>query len=201
MTDTAHRTALIVVDVQNDFCEGGSLAVEGGAAVAAAITDWIRENRERYAIVVGSLDDHVPGSTNSGHIALPPDQPDYIDSWPPHCIQGTRGAQPHADLDTRLIDLWVRKGQGVPAYSAFEGHDEHFHDLDQVLARYGISDVEVVGLATDYCVRATALAARSYGFPTLVRFDLAAPVHQGNLPGVREELAQAGAIVTGDRGA
>lgn len=186
------RTGLIVVDVQNDFCEGGSLAVTGGAAAAAAITEFIRANRDKYTVIVGSLDDHLPDSTNSGHIALPPAQPDYIDTWPAHCIQGTPGADPHPNLDTSLIDVWVKKGQGVPAYSAFEGHDTGQHNLNRVLVDRGVEAVEVVGIATDYCVKATARAARSYGFPTLFRLGLTAAVNPDNVPAVVDELTAAG---------
>ena len=197
MTRTRTHRALIVVDVQNDFCEGGSLAVDGGAAVAAAITEHLRHERDRYDLVIGSLDDHRPGSTNSGHIALPPAQPDYIDTWPAHCIQGTWGAQPHPNLDTTLIDLWVKKGQGVPAYSAFEARDDGSHSLNRVLVDRDIREITVVGLATDYCVQATCHDARTNVIPTLLDLDLTAAVHPDNLQDCIDQLTRNGVVLTG----
>lgn len=197
MTTLPIRRALIVVDVQNDFCEGGSLAVTGGAAVAAAITEHLRGQRDRYDLVIGSLDFHMANSTNGGHIALPPAEPDYLDTWPVHCIGGTFGAEPHPALDTSLIDMWVRKGQGVPAYSAFEGRDDQAHSLGRILVDQFINEITVVGIATDYCVRATVNSARGNGIPTTLDLDLVAAVHPENVEQVIRELGAHGASFTG----
>jgi len=194
------RTALIVVDVQNDFCEGGSLAVAGGANVARRITEYVEANRDRYDLVVGSFDWHDPDSANGGHIALPPAQPDYLDSWPPHCIAGTPGAARHPALGVRF-DAEVRKGQGAPAYSAFEGTDRTdivergAVGLGRLLRESGITEVHVVGLALDYCVRQTVLDAVHTGFDTTLLFDLTAPVHPGRTTEVLREVVTAGARI------
>src|SRR3712207_6288169 len=109
------RRALVVVDVQNDFCEGGSLAVAGAAAVAAAITEHVRTAGEAYAHVVATRDHHIdPG----GHFA---EQPDYLDTWPAHCVVGTHGAQLHPSLDQGPLEDVFDKGEHAAAYSGFEG--------------------------------------------------------------------------------
>ncbi|GAA2007001.1 isochorismatase family protein [Brevibacterium samyangense] len=194
-TDTIPRTALVVVDVQNDFCEGGALGVDGGAATARAISGLLGASAEDYALVVGTRDDHAPDSTNAGHIALPPEEPDFVDSWPPHCIRGTDGAEPHPDLDSTRIEAWVRKGFGVPSYSGFEGTDADGRTLADVLRAADITDAHVVGIATDHCVRATALDAAAEGFRTTVLTDYVAAVDPTRVPAVCEELRAAGVDV------
>ncbi len=178
--------------MQNDFCEGGSLAVDGGGDVAGRITDHLRRHRDRYDVVVASLDDHVPRSSNGGHIVDAGEQPNFADTWPAHCIEGTAGADTHPALDTQLVDLFVRKGHGVPAYSAFEGHDDRHRALATVLRERAVQRVEVVGLATDHCVRATALGARENGFATTVLLDLTAAVDPTGVEDVYDELRAAG---------
>ena len=161
-------TALIVVDIQNDFCEGGSLAVAGGAAVAAAVTDLLTESR--YAAVIATRDYHIdPGAHFSS-------TPDYVDSWPPHCRVGTPGAEFHPDLDTTHIDEIFSKGEYSAAYSGFEGAAHDGAALSDWLHERGITAVDVVGIATDHCVRATALDAAANGFTTRVLLDLTAGV-------------------------
>jgi len=162
--------ALIIVDVQNDFCEGGSLAVAGGAAVARAISDHLAVGRPGYAHVVATKDYHVdPGSHFSDH-------PDYSASWPPHCVAGTSGAEFHPDLDTSAVEAVFRKGQHAAAYSGFEGADEDGTPLGDWLRGHGVDEVDVVGIATDYCVHATAADAARAGFATRVLLDLTAGV-------------------------
>ena len=152
--------ALLVVDVQNDFTEGGALGVAGGAAVAAAITDYLVSNPHRYDVVFASRDWHNADTDNGGHFATDP-APDFVDTWPPHCVAGTEGADYHPLLDTALIDLHVKKGQGEPAYSIFEGVTEDGRTVADQLDDRRVTDVDVVGIATDYCVRASALDARA----------------------------------------
>src|SRR5690348_11084021 len=162
--------ALIVVDVQNDFCEGGSLAVTGGSAVAAAISAYLAAEGGSYAHVVASRDYHIdPG----GHFS---DHPDFAGSWPPHCVAGTRGAQFHPNLDTGRIETVFSKGAHAAAYSAFEGTDEAGTPLADWLRGRGVDALDVVGIATDYCVRATALDAAREGFATQVLLPLTAGV-------------------------
>ena len=183
------RTALIVVDVQNDFCEGGSLAVAGGSAVAAAITRHLAD--QPYPVVVGTQDFHEdPGAHFS-------DRPDFVDSWPPHCVAGTPGAQAHPELDTSRIQRWFRKGRFTAAYSGFEGVDEDDHPLGDWLREAGVSRVDVVGIATDHCVRATALDAARHGLATRVLLDLTAAVDPAGLEPVFAELREAGVELTG----
>src|SRR4051812_31642441 len=110
--------ALFIIDVQNDFTEGGALGVEGGAAVAAGITQYLRAHPDEYVTVFASRDWHDGDNDNGGHFSA---TPDFVDSWPAHCVSGTPGAEYHPALDTSLVDVHLRKGQGRPAYSIFEG--------------------------------------------------------------------------------
>lgn len=195
---SGRRRALIVVDVQNDFCEGGSLAVAGGAGVATAISEYLHDRGEEYAAVVATQDWHVdPG----GHFARPPAEPDFVDSWPPHCVVGTPGAQLHPNLDTDLVMATFRKGVHAAAYSGFEGvtHGPAGHDetLADWLRDRAIVAVDVVGIATDHCVRATALDAATEGFQTRVLLDLTAGVAAATTESAVGQLQQAGVRLSG----
>ena len=160
--------ALIVVDVQNDFCEGGSLAVAGGAAVAAAISDYLAD--AEYGHVVASRDYHIdPG----GHFS---DHPDFVNSWPRHCVVGTPGAQFHPALDTSRVQAVFSKGAYAAAYSAFEGTDETGAPLADWLSARDVDALDVVGIATDYCVQATARDAARQGLATQVLLGMTAGV-------------------------
>ena len=182
--------ALIVVDVQNDFCEGGSLPVRGGADVAARISGYLGEHAADYATVVATRDRHVdPGA----HFA---EQPDYVDTWPAHCVVGTPGAEFHPALETTAIDDVFDKGARAAAYSGFEGVDAKGASLESYLRARGVDAVDVVGLATDHCVRATALDAAGAGFRTRVLTDLAAGVAPETTTAAVEQLAAAGVEVT-----
>jgi nicotinamidase/pyrazinamidase len=183
---------LIVVDVQRDFCEGGSLAVAGGAAVAARITAMIQSTGDRYGMVVASRDWHVdPGS----HFAPSGASPDYVDTWPVHCLAGTDGARWHPDLCLPAGAVIVSKGEDRGAYSGFEGHDERGRALVDLLHRSDVDRVDVIGIATSYCVRATALDAARLGFTTRVLADLTADVDPGATPATLGELEAAGVEV------
>jgi nicotinamidase/pyrazinamidase len=161
--------ALIVVDVQNDFCEGGSLPVTGGAAVAAAISSRLRED-SAWDHVVATRDHHVdPGAHFSDH-------PDYVSSWPPHCRWGSPGASFHPALDVARIEAVFDKGKHEPAYSGFQGAEPGGAGLADWLREHDVDAVDVVGLATDHCVRATALDAAAAGFSTTVLLELCAGV-------------------------
>jgi nicotinamidase/pyrazinamidase len=161
--------ALIVVDVQNDFCEGGSLPVTGGAAVAAAISERLR-GESPWERVVATRDHHVdPGAHFSDH-------PDYVDSWPPHCRWDSPGASFHPALDVARIEAVFDKGKHEPAYSGFQGAEPGGTGLAEWLRGHGVDAVDVVGLATDHCVRATALDAAAAGFDTTVLLELCAGV-------------------------
>jgi nicotinamidase/pyrazinamidase len=186
--------ALVVVDVQNDFCEGGSLAVPGGAAVASAITGHLRDHGTEYAAVVGTLDWHVdPGAHFSP-------SPDFVDSWPPHCRVGTPGARPHAGLDAALVEAWFSKGEHSAAYSGFEGATDEGGrrvGLAEWLHARAVDAVDVVGIATDHCVRATALDAVAAGFATRVLLDLTAAVSPDTSEAAQRALRDAGADLVG----
>ena len=158
--------ALLIVDVQNDFCEGGSLAVEGGATTAAAISEYLTVEGATYAHVVASRDYHIdPGSHFSA-------RPDFSRSWPRHCVAGSSGAEFHPDFDTSAVDALFSKGAHEAAYSAFEGTDEAGTSLGTWLRDQGVDELDVVGIATDYCVRASALDAAEQGFATRVLLRL-----------------------------
>lgn len=177
--------ALLIVDVQNDFCEGGSLGVTGGAAVAGAITDYLSTDGG-YRHVLATQDFHVdPGDHFSDH-------PDYVSSWPPHCVAGARGAEFHPALDTGRIEVVFRKGAHAAAYSGFEGVDDAGTPLADWLRRHRVDQVDVVGLATDYCVRQTAQDAARAGFATRVLLDLTAGVAEESTAEALDALRAAG---------
>ncbi|MEU1268980.1 isochorismatase family protein [Streptomyces sp. NPDC005799] len=190
------RRALIVVDVQNDFCEGGSLAVAGGADVAAAVTELIGQaGGSGYQHVVATRDHHIaPG----GHFA---DNPDFVHSWPAHCVAGTEGVGFHPNFAPAVasgaIDAVFDKGAYSAAYSGFEGADENGTKLGDWLRSRGVAEVDVVGIATDHCVRATALDAAREGFRTQVLLDLTAGVAAESTERAVEELREAGVELTG----
>ena len=182
--------ALIIVDVQNDFCEGGSLAVPGGAAVARAISERLAASHD-YAHVVASKDFHVdPGAHFSDH-------PDYAASWPPHCVAGTPGADFHPDLDTGAVETVFLKGAHAAAYSGFEGADEAGSPLADWLRACGVDQVDVAGIATDYCVHATAADAARAGFATRVLLDLTVGVAPESTAKAIEDLRAAHVDLTG----
>jgi nicotinamidase/pyrazinamidase len=182
--------ALIIVDVQNDFCEGGSLAVAGGAAVARAVSEYLADG-SRYAHIVATNDYHVdPGSHFSDH-------PDYAASWPPHCVAGTPGAGFHPDLDLTRVEAVFRKGAHAAAYSGFEGADSAGTPLAEWLRQRDVDEVDLVGIATDYCVRATATDAAGAGFAARVLLDLTAGVAPESTAQALEELTAAGVELTG----
>jgi nicotinamidase/pyrazinamidase len=182
--------ALIIVDVQNDFCEGGSLAVAGGAAVARAISEHVA-SEPGYAHVVATKDFHVdPGAHFSDH-------PDYAASWPPHCVAGTPGADFHPNLDTGAVEAVFLKGAHAAAYSGFEGADEAGTSLADWLRTRDVNEVDVVGIATDYCVHATAADAARTGFATRVLLDLTAGVAAASTTKAIEDLRTLGVSLTG----
>ena len=188
-------TALIVVDVQNDFCPGGSLAVQHGDVVAARITSWLASAELRYDLVVATMDWHpTPSEVPSfGHFSS---SPDYTATWPPHCVHGTIGAHLHPNLVLPADAIVVRKGQQSAAYSGFEGFDDEGRSLDQILRAAGIDAVDIVGLATDHCVRATALDAVQWGLSVRVLSSMIAGVESGSTKRALEEMRAAGIEVT-----
>jgi nicotinamidase/pyrazinamidase len=189
--------ALIVVDVQNDFCEGGSLAVSGGADVAFRIGELLHKWHDadpgdrQYAYVVATRDHHIdPGDHFS-------DDPDFVHSWPRHCVAGTDGVSFHPNLDPQPFDAIFDKGEYAAAYSGFEGKShEGGHALADWLRTKGVTDVDVCGIATDYCVRATALDARNAGFRTTVLTALTAGVAPGSTEQALTDLRAAGVTLT-----
>lgn len=202
--------ALIIVDVQNDFCEGGSLATEHGTEVAALISEYVENHHGDYEAIVATQDWHVEPGTHFS------ENPDFKDSWPVHCKAESHGAELHEDLDTDYIEAYFRKGEFEAAYSGFEGllapedsvmtgereagasaqDDTPKVSLDDWLAERDITDVDVVGIATDFCVKATALDAVDAGYETRVLLDLTAPVDEDALDEVSDELEDAGVTVT-----
>ncbi len=211
-------TALVIVDVQNDFCEGGSLAVGGGNAVAAAIALAARGHHTGgpacghhtgrtdadYSLVVATQDwHHDPGAHFS-------DEPDFVDSWPAHCVAGTPGAQLHPALDQVRFDAVFRKGEFAAAYSGFEGATAEVTTAEGTTAgqartalapwlrERGITALDVVGIATDHCVRATALDAVAEGFSTRVLLHLTAGVARESTERALRQLRAAGVSLVGD---
>lgn len=186
--------ALFIIDVQNDFTEGGALGVEGGAAVAAHVTEYLAEHGEGYDLIVASRDWHDPDHDNGGHFATDV-EPDFVTTWPEHCVAGTPGAEYHPALDTSRVHVHIRKGQGQPSYSLFEGTDDSGTSIGDLLTQHGITDVDVVGLATDYCVRASALDALEHGQHVRILRDLIAGVAAESSEAALAELGHAGAEI------
>jgi nicotinamidase/pyrazinamidase len=185
--------ALFIIDVQNDFTEGGALGVAGGTAVAAGITAFLANSSDAYDVVFASRDWHDGDNDNGGHFAA--GEPDFVDTWPAHCVAGTPGAEYHPALDTAAIDVHVRKGQGRPAYSIFEGTTDDDLTLSEALAERAVTDVDVVGIATDYCVLASALDALGAGARVRVLRDLVAGVAPESSEAALVRLADAGAAI------
>jgi len=191
--------ALFIIDVQNDFTEGGALGVDGGAAVAAGVTELLRKHPDRYDVVFASRDWHDDDNDNGGHFATD-EAPDFVETWPRHCVAGTDGADYHRALDENLIDVHVRKGQGKPAYSLFEGVTTENETVDQALDRLGVTTVDVVGIATDYCVLASALDALESGRQVRVLTDLVAGVAPESSLAALERLEAAGVTLSTSQG-
>lgn len=180
--------ALIIVDVQNDFCEGGALAVTGGSDVAEAVSRYLTGADHDH--VVATRDYHInPGAHFS-------DQPDYVRSWPVHCLAGTPGASFHPELDLSAVHAVFSKGQYTDGYSGFEVTEEH--DLGRWLRERDVDRVDVAGLATDHCVRATALDAARAGFATTVLLPLTAGVSRSTVDAALDELRAAGVTLHGE---
>ena len=181
--------ALIIVDVQNDFSEGGSLAVVGAAAVASRISEFLASGPD-YAHVVATKDFHIdPGEHFS-------ESPDYATSWPRHCVVGTHGADFHPDFDHSVVEAVFTKGRYEAAYSGFEGTDDAGTPLADWLRERGVDEVDIVGIATDYCVRATAADALAKGFTTRVLLDLTAGVAPDTTAKAIEDLRAAGVEIS-----
>lgn len=191
-------TALIVVDVQNDFCEGGSLAVVGGAQVARDIAVFVGRDLQRarargYDYVVATRDRHIDPDAHFS------DNPDFVDNWPRHCVAGTPGAEFHPTVAGLPFDAVFDKGAHSAAYSGFEGTiggQSDGESLHAWLNSRGVAKVQICGLATDHCVRATALDAVQLGYHTTVLANLSAAVSTDRVPQVMEELHNAGVLVT-----
>lgn len=194
------KKALIIVDVQNDFIEGGSLAVSGGEKVANSIASYLADNHEHYDLTVTTQDWHIDPK---GHFS---DQPDYIDTWPPHCLARHKGSELHHTLTETLTTLpheRVYKGEYTAAYSGFEGAsgalDEEPDDniwvatLHQILKEYKITEIHIVGLAYDYCVKQTAIDGAGRQYDTRIIRPLTASIH--NSPETDEEIRNSGATI------
>jgi nicotinamidase/pyrazinamidase len=180
--------ALIVADPQRDFCEGGSLGVKGGASVVSRI-DSLLKGDHGYTYLIATRDHHIdPG----GHFAA---EPDFVDSWPPHCVVGSPGAEFHDNLTFRDFAAVFYKGHYAPAYSAFEGVTADGERLSAWLRQRKVDHVDVCGIATDYCVRATALDAVREGFETTVLLELTAAVSPDRIPEISAELTKAGVAI------
>ena len=186
--------ALFIIDVQNDFTEGGALGVDGGAAVAAGITNLLAQHPDRYDHVFASRDWHDADSDNGGHFALGA-EPDFVATWPVHCVADTPGAEYHPALNTDAVTVHVRKGQGSPAYSIFEGRTDDGSTVADKLDELGVIDIDVVGIATDHCVRASALDALEHGRGVRVLTDLVAGVGKESSTAALAELGHAGAEI------
>ena len=166
--------ALLIVDVQNDFTEDGALAVAGGDAVAIGVTRHLREHAADYAAILASRDWHNADDDNGGHFS---ETPDFVDTWPVHCVAGTPGAEYDPWFDSAAVTHHVKKGQGIPAYSMFEGSDEDGRTVADLLEAHGVDAVDVVGLATDHCVTPSLTASRCGSSPISLRGSRPVRVH------------------------
>lgn len=185
-----------MVDVQNDFCEGGSVPVKGGARIAVAIADLLADGeRSEYAYVVATRDHHIdPGSHFS-------ESPDFRDSFPVHCVAGEAGSDFHPGfapaVKSGVVDAVFFKGAHSASKSGFEGADADGTSLADWLRARDVEDVDVVGIATDHCVRATALDAVEAGFRTRVRLDYSVGVAEDTVASTLNDFRQADVQVSG----
>lgn len=180
---------LVIVDAQNDFCPGGALATSRGDAVARDIAKLVRETS--YDIIAATQDWHIEPE---GHFAT---EPDFIDTWPVHCVAGSQGAAMHAALADAPIDAYFHKGAYTAAYSGFEAEcTDDGASLAQWLRDRGVKGLDIVGIATDHCVRATALDALKEGFDVNVLENYCAPVSEERAKKTFAELLEAGAKVS-----
>lgn len=186
--------ALFIIDVQNDFTEGGALGVDGGTQVAAGVSELLAQHPLYYDSVFASRDWHDIDNDNGGHFARDA-APDFVTTWPVHCVAGTPGAEYHPALVTDAVTFHIRKGQGKAAYSIFEGTTEAGESVGALLTARGVTDVDIVGLATDHCVRASALDALDHGQHVRVFTDLIAGVAATASEAALAELAHAGAVL------
>ncbi len=178
--------ALIIVDVQPTFCEGGALAVEGGNAIAEKIADFVQDNLDEYALIVTTQDWHInPGSHFSS-------APDFVDTWPPHGVAGTPEAELHEAIASLPIDVEVKKGEYAAAYSGFEGVDGQDRSLEDILREAEVEAIDVVGIAESHCVKETALDGLRAGWPVRVLSDLTVPVSEELGEEARQEMDEAG---------
>ena len=184
--------ALLIVDVQNDFTEGGALGVTGGDSVAEGITRHLETHAGDYSAVIASRDWHDPDSDNGGHFSA---TPDFVDSWPVHCVAETEGAEYDPLLSTEAISHHVRKGQGRPDYSAFQGTTDTGSSLGELLQQLAVTELDIVGIAIDHCVRASALDALSASVEVRVLTDLVAGVGAESSAAALSEVEAAGASI------
>lgn len=184
--------ALLIIDVQVDFCEGGAMGVEGGAAVARRITEYLDRNAASYDYIFTSRDWHDKEGTNSGHFAASGTEPNYKTTWPVHCVAETSGASYHPNLDTAKVDIEIFKGQGTNGYSIFEGTDRAGKPFETLLREKGVTSVDVVGIATDHCVRASAIDAKSKDLEVRVISSLTAGVSPESVEAAIDEMIDLG---------
>jgi len=188
------RCALIIVDMQNDFCEGGALPANGGNQTGHDIANYLRVRHESYQLILTTQDWHVaPGAHFS-------EEPDFRDSWPPHCRAGTTGADFHPALKNLVEDLsdaQIRKGMHSAAYSAFEGEHPDGMLMREFLTSQEIRQLDIVGLCTDYCVAATALHSAQFGFRTRVLIDLTSGVSADTTETAIRKMRAAGVEILG----
>ena len=189
--------ALFIIDVQNDFTEGGALGVAGGAAVAGDITNFLWANSEHYCVVVASRDWHDANNDNGGHFATDA-EPNFVDTWPVHCVADTNGAEYHPALNIQQINVHVRKGQGVPAYSIFEGVIDDGEALPALLDRLEVDHIDIAGIATDYCVLASAMDAVATGRSVTVLTNLIAGVAPESSAAALVTMKEAGITLASD---
>ncbi len=185
--------ALLIVDVQNDFTEGGALGVDGGDAVAAALTGYLARSAADYGLIIASRDWHDAEGDNGGHFAVAPDEPDYVDTWPVHCVAGSEGAGYDPLFDTSAVTHHLYKGRGRPDYSMFQGETEAGETAAQLIVAHGVDTVDIAGIATDHCVRASAFDALALGIRVRVLTDLVAGVAPESSRRSLAELEAAGA--------
>jgi nicotinamidase/pyrazinamidase len=182
--------ALLVIDVQNDFCEGGALAVSGGAAVAGKISKFLETSQ--YDLVIASRDWHSPIGNNSGHFADVGSEPNYKSTWPVHCVAETDGAAYHPNLNTELVGEHIFKGQGENGYSIFEGATSSGQSFAELLKTHQIDEVDVVGIATDHCVLASALDSKNHGLKVRVISSLTAGVSEVTTEAAIDQMIDSG---------
>lgn len=186
--------ALLLVDLQVDFVDGGVLGVSGGKEMCRLLSEWISHEANQYDMIMATRDWHDPDGDNGGHFALNAEA-DYVTTWPVHCVAESAGAQYATEFNDELVTHHIYKGQSEPGYSCFDGCDATGVSAHDVLKAHDIEHVDVCGIAADYCVKNTVLDACALEFGVRVLSQYVLGIDPESTRQAYADMAQAGAQI------